>query len=121
MNIKLKKGIVSLLAVGALLGPTASTVFAAEANNAHGGSEVISSKAQAGLTSGNKDGGYWIRGKSGSMLVSKYKHYTKEGRASVVNGEGDYNTGNWEAPGSYSYASTDWTSAGTNKAYYDHS
>lgn len=120
MNIKLKKGIVSLLAVGALLVPTASSVFAAEANNAHGGSEVISAKTQAGLTSGNKAGGYWIRGKSGSMLVSKYKHYTNEGHASVVNGEGDDDYGDWKDPGEYSYASTEWTSTGTNKAYYDY-
>lgn len=120
MNIKLKKGIVSLLAVGALLVPTASSVFAAEANNAHGGSEVISAKTQAGLTSGNKAGGYWIRGKSGDQVVSKYKHYTKEGHASVINGIGDDDYGNWESPGSYSYAHADWTSEGTNKAYYDY-
>lgn len=120
MNINLKKGMVSLLAVGVLLAPTASSVFAAEANNAHGGYEVISAKTQAGITSGNKDGGYWIRGKSGNEVVSKYKHYKEEGHASVVNGEGDTDSGNWEAPGSYSYAHADWTSAGTNKAYYDH-
>lgn len=84
---------VSLLAAGVLLALTASA-FAAEANNALGGSEVISTKTQAGITSGSKDGGYWIRGKSGDQLVSKYKHYKEEGHASVVNGEGDTDEGN---------------------------
>ena len=119
MNINLKKGIVSLLAVGALLAPTASSVFAAEEQDVHGGSEVISAKTQAGLTSGKKDGGYWIRGKDGSMLVSKYKHYKTQGRASVTNGEGDYDDGGWKPVDVYSEASADWTSSGTNKAYYD--
>jgi len=120
MNINLKKGIVSLLAVGALLAPTASSVFAAEEQDVHGGYEVISAKTQAGVTSGKKAGGYWIRGKENAQVISRYKHYTKEGHASVINGEGDPDDGGWKSSGVYSKAEADWTSSGTNKAYYNY-
>ncbi len=68
--------------------------------------------------------GYWIRGQkhvSGkNQLVSEYKDYVGQGRASVVNGNGDTDDGGWKATNTYSYASEDWTFWGTNKAYYDY-
>ncbi|GIN12613.1 hypothetical protein J26TS2_24800 [Shouchella clausii] len=70
--------------------------------------------------SGNKDGGYWIRGKRDGQLVSEYKHYKKEGRASVTNGKGYHKDGGWKKPEKWSKASLKWTFTGTNKAYYDY-
>lgn len=76
------------------------------------------------VESGNKDGGYWIRGKKNiggtPNVYSKYKHYKEKGRASVVNGVGDTDDGGWKSPGAYSTAYKKWTSAGVNKTYYDH-
>ncbi|AOR25026.1 lactococcin 972 family bacteriocin [Clostridium taeniosporum] len=120
MNNKLKKGIVSLLAVGAILAPTTSTVFASEANSGNGGYEVISDKTQTGVKSSEKSGGYWIRGKKNGEVISKYKHYTEQGYASVINGEGDTDDGGWQPAGEWSPASAEWTFWGTNKSFYNH-
>src|SRR6478735_1754253 len=70
-------------------------------------------------TSGNMDGGYWIRGKRNGDVISEYKHYKKEGRASVTNGRGYHDDGGWKAKEKWSRASKDWTFRGINKAYYD--
>ena len=70
--------------------------------------------------------GYWIHGKkkiNGSDKVySKFKAYSpyKEGRASVVNGIGNDDDGGWKPAGNFSVAYVDWTSEGTNKAFYDY-
>ncbi|MGM7635342.1 lactococcin 972 family bacteriocin [Bacillus sp. Hm123] len=71
------------------------------------------------VTTGPYAGGYWIRGKDGSLLVSKFKHYKKQGRASVVNGKGRYDSGKWKPKNQFSRAKQIWTLTGTNKAYYD--
>lgn len=70
----------------------------------------------------NDDGtrvGYWIYGKRDGNVVSEYKVYVGEGRASVTNGEGYYDDGGWVGVESWSKAAKPWTSKGTNKAYYD--
>ncbi|MDP7978826.1 lactococcin 972 family bacteriocin [Bacillus sp. WLY-B-L8] len=130
MKKSMKKGIVGVIAAGMLAIPMASSTFAAEQSS--GKSEIVYENDQLkasktfdessvkGVTSGAKDGGYWIRGKKGNQVYSSYKHYTKYGRASVVNGEGDYEDGGWKPKNQYSTASLPWTSAGTNKAYYDY-
>ncbi|MDO5376045.1 MAG: lactococcin 972 family bacteriocin [Staphylococcus rostri] len=71
------------------------------------------------ITSGSKDGGYWIRGTNSTKVISKYKHYKKAGRASVVNKYGEYRDGGWKKAGVFSSAQVRKTSSG-NKAYYDH-
>ena len=71
----------------------------------------------------NDDGdrvGYWLHGKRDQKVVSEYKTYIGEGRASVTNGEGVYKDGGWVGVGQWSKASAKWTSAGTNKANYDY-
>lgn len=117
-NKNIKKGMVKFLAVGTIFTSLVATTAFATTNE---GYEVINGQARAGLTSGDKDGGYWIRGKSGTLLKSEYKHYKESGHASVVNGEGDYDEGEWEEANVFSKSKAGWTSSGTNKAYYDHS
>lgn len=94
-----------------------------EIENINGGYEIISDSDDlqlfAGITSGKKDGGYWIRGKRDGNVVSEYKHYTYKGRASVVNGKGKVDDGGWKPKNKYSKAKEKWTIKGTNKAYYD--
>lgn len=65
------------------------------------------------------DGGYWIRGTNSHYVVSKYKHYRRKARASVVNGNGKYFGTPWHKPGDLAIAQIHKTSYG-NKAYYDH-
>lgn len=94
------------------------------------GSNVMESgfslKAKSGyINEGDtKKGGYWIRGKKKigkiNYVYSSYKSYNNEGEASVVNGEGDYKSGGYQPPKTFSTAKLKWTSAGTNKAYYDY-
>jgi len=75
-----------------------------------------------GVTSGDMDGGYWIRGDKDingvKNVYSSYKHYTKQGAASVTNGEGDYVDGGFKPADVMSTANVKWTSSGTNKANY---
>lgn len=127
----LKKGIAGVIATGVLAIPIASSAFAAEQNSEK--SEVVYENDQlrasntydntnnisSFATSGEMDGGYWIRGKSGSNVLSNYKHYTKQGFASVTNGEGKYKDGGWKPKNVQSVATLPWTSKGTNKANYD--
>ena len=71
----------------------------------------------------NGDGtrvGYWIYGKRDGNVVSEYKTYVGEGRASVTNGEGYYDDGGWVGVEEWSKAAQPWTKKGTNKAYYDY-
>lgn len=70
--------------------------------------------------SDNTKVGYWIYGKRDGNVVSEYKVYVGEGRASVTNGEGYYDDGGWVEVESWSKAAQPWTSKGTNKAYYDY-
>lgn len=128
----LKKGIAGVIATGVLAIPMASSAFAAEQSSEK--SEVVYENDQlrasnthdtgimltAGITSGEKEGGYWIRGKKGSNVYSNYKHYTKQGHASVTTGEGDYKSGGWKSKNVESVAQLPWTSKGTNKANYDY-
>lgn len=91
-------------------------------------SEVSQSKSETalnkGITSGNVEGGYWIRGdkiiNKEKKVYSEYKHYKKEGHASVVNGTGNHKSGGWKKAGVYSKAYLKWTSKGTNETYYDY-
>ncbi|MDE6357491.1 MAG: hypothetical protein K2L15_02760 [Eubacteriales bacterium] len=99
-------------------------VFANTIEDYGKGSEIIDGRARGivgdGITSSEIGAGYWIRGKRGSQLVSEYKHYTGEGRASVTNGEGNYVDGGWKEANVFSKASTTWTFKGTNRANYDY-
>ncbi|OZT11109.1 hypothetical protein CHN50_18380 [Priestia aryabhattai] len=130
----MKKGIVGILSVGVLSIPLTTGAFAAQDSN--GNYEIVQQEdsltssfvadpkpsgsfSTLGVTSGKMDGGYWIRGKKDDNVYSSYKHYKKQGRASVVNGEGDVGDGGWKSAGTYSTAKKKWTSKGTNKAYYD--
>jgi len=119
MKNMLKKGLISLAAVGCI----AATVHASEVlEDKNGGYEVIGDGEFSimSVTSGAMDGGYWIRGKKDGNVYSSYKHYTKEGHASVVNGKGDYKSGGWKPKDVFSTAQLTWTSSGTNKAYYNY-
>ncbi|AVQ32795.1 hypothetical protein C7J88_00720 [Staphylococcus muscae] len=71
------------------------------------------------IAAGPVNGGYWIRGTNSAYVISRYKHYKKEARASVVNGIGGYNGTPWNKPGSLATAQLKKTKHG-NKAYYDH-
>ncbi|QKG86064.1 hypothetical protein GXN76_13365 [Kroppenstedtia pulmonis] len=53
-------------------------------------------------------------------VYSKYKHYTKEGRASVVNGLGEYDRSRYMPKDVFGEAREVWTIQGTNKAYYNY-
>lgn len=71
----------------------------------------------------NGDGtkvGYWIYGQRDDNVVSEYKVYVGEGRASVTNGEGYYDDGGWVGVEEWSKAAQPWTKKGVNKAYYDY-
>ena len=85
------------------------------------GSEVVENQRfKAGTTSSTMDGGYWTRGQSGSKVFSQYKHYTKLGRASTTNGEGQYHDGGWKEVNINSTSNLlTWTSKGINYANYD--
>ncbi|MCT4583807.1 MAG: hypothetical protein N4A54_02685 [Peptostreptococcaceae bacterium] len=64
---------------------------------------------------------YWIYGEKSGKVTSKAKAYKGYyGRASVTNGEGEYDDGDWKKAGKWSEASAPWTKAGTNKANYDY-
>lgn len=114
MKLTFKKSIVGLLTVATMLTP----VFAS-ATQENGGSETIGGAAKTGITSGAKDGGYWVRGKVEGKLKSSYKHYTQHGFASVTNGKGVYADGGWQNPDAFSNAKLiTWTFSGTNKSNY---
>ncbi len=71
----------------------------------------------------NKDGervGYWLSGKRDGNVISEYKPYIGEGKASVKNGLGVVDDGGWVEVGDWSKAEAEWTIRGTNKAYYDY-
>ncbi|MEQ6040981.1 lactococcin 972 family bacteriocin [Staphylococcus saccharolyticus] len=51
--------------------------------------------------------------------MSKYKHYTHQGHASVINGNGTHKSGEWKAKGHWSDAVLKRTKHG-NEAFYDH-
>ncbi|GFN35536.1 hypothetical protein [Tepidimicrobium xylanilyticum] len=71
----------------------------------------------------NKDGervGYWQAGKRSGEVISEYKPYIGEGKASVKNGLGVVDDGGWVTVGDWSRAAAKWTIRGINKAYYDY-
>ncbi|MFP7253678.1 hypothetical protein CHH91_03350 [Virgibacillus sp. 7505] len=132
---KFKKGLTGVLLAGVIVGGISGGVSASSNGiTENGNSEVI--KADQGVTesyvkdtqtgftinaeSGAISGGYWIRGKRDGRVVSEFKHYTKEGRASVTNGAGYHDDGGWKAQDVWSKADLDWSFWGTNKAYYDY-
>ena len=71
------------------------------------------------IDAGPVNGGYWIRGTNSTYVISKYKHYRKKARASVVNGRGEYNGTPWRNPNVLAVAQLKKTKHG-NKSYYDH-
>ncbi|MEQ5994446.1 lactococcin 972 family bacteriocin [Staphylococcus saccharolyticus] len=71
------------------------------------------------MQKGRKSGGYWIRGTTNKSVISKYKHYTHQGHASVINGNGTHKSGEWKAKGHWSDAVLKRTKHG-NEAFYDH-
>ncbi|WP_280739338.1 MULTISPECIES: bacteriocin [unclassified Enterococcus] len=82
-------------------------------------SSFVSENRLSRATDGAYDGGWWYRGKSGSLLVSEYKHYKKEGRASCRNGNSDYSDGGWNPVNHFSKANVSYSKSG-NKVYYDY-
>ncbi|PTM56819.1 lactococcin 972 family bacteriocin [Desmospora activa] len=141
MKAMIIKGALSLAVAAGLL----TTPFASAANaqgdptveSEGGGSEVINEdhdlvEGEVGnpdgispdIESGKMGGGYWIRGKKWegiAYVYSSYKHYTKQGHTSVVNGHGDYKSGGWKSKDVFSTAKLPWiTFNGTNKAYYNY-
>jgi hypothetical protein len=140
MKAMIKKGALSLAVAGLLTTPFASAANAGgdpAVESENGGVETITesygliegdvrdnSGISTAVDSGPISGGYWIRGKKRINLVahvySSYKHYTKSGHASVVNGNGDYHSGGWKPKDVFSTAKLVWTTWGTNKAYYNY-
>lgn len=68
---------------------------------------------------GPMDGGWWTRGKNGNNLISEYKHYMKQGRASCRNGNGTFSDGGWQSAGVWSKSKVGYTLFGGNIVYYD--
>lgn len=64
--------------------------------------------------------GFWLYGQREQELISEYKVYIGAGRASCLNGRGYYADGGWVSVDEWSKAELEWTSEGTNKAYYDY-
>lgn len=92
-------------------------------NTKNGGEEIINPYQKA-VTSGDMDKGtdnhgYWIRGTRDDLVISEYKNYKKEGRGSVVNGDGHYRDGGWKPKDTFSKASAYKAFWGGNKAYYN--
>ncbi|MCR6108956.1 hypothetical protein HXA35_01165 [Bacillus sp. A301a_S52] len=143
MKSMVTKGVLSLTVVGLLVSPVGEVkaAWSPVVEPEGGGVEIITDSyglvesevpdyegesdafTIQKVESGKKAGGYWIRGKKKindeNKVYSKYKHYKKEGRASVVNGLGDTATGKWQPKDEYSVAHRKWTFRGTNKAYYN--
>lgn len=71
------------------------------------------------ITSGYASGGFWIRGTKGNLAISEYKHYKRQGKASVINKRGKFNDGGWRNKGVFSKARVKKTLTG-NKAFYDY-
>lgn len=71
------------------------------------------------ITSGYAGGGFWIRGTRGNLAISEYKHYKRQGKASVINNRGNFNDGGWRSKGVFSKARVKKTLTG-NKAFYDY-
>lgn len=71
------------------------------------------------ITSGYASGGYWIRGTRGNLAISEYKHYKRQGKASVINKRGKFNDGGWRNKGVFSKARVKKTLTG-NEAFYDY-
>ncbi|MGV3041678.1 lactococcin 972 family bacteriocin [Staphylococcus rostri] len=71
------------------------------------------------IETGPISGGYWIRGTNSYYVISKYKHYKRSGKASVVNKYGEFRNGGWKRPDVFSSAKVRKTFGG-NKAYYNH-
>lgn len=109
---------------------TSGTLFASSYNNIDTQSTVVN--ADTRITSGyiecNSSGkdchGYWIRGKktdtNPDQVYSSYKDYKGQGYASVVDGNGNTSNGGWKDTNVYSTAHLKWTTAGTNKAFYNY-
>lgn len=133
----MKKLLIGILAITCILGSTLTSF--ADINKVvvyNGGGYVVVEEndsinenefSRTGVSSGyvydssDKKAGYWIRGKKDDLVISKMKAYSPyEGRASVVNGEGDDDDGGWKPTGIYSKASAIWTKSGINKAFYDY-
>ena len=95
MNLK-KIG--AILTIGGMVISGSYATLSYADNEIGHGSEIITEQVTRKITSGNYDGGYWIRGKSDSnKVVSKYKHYTaSKWRASTTNGTGSYHDGGLE-------------------------
>lgn len=71
------------------------------------------------IAAGPVNGGYWIRGTNSAYVISKYKHYKRKARASVVNGKGEFYGTPWRNPNVLAVAQLKKTKHG-NKSYYDH-
>ena len=125
MNLK-KIG--AILTIGGMVISWSYATLSYADNEIGHGSEIITEQVTRKITSGNYDGGYWIRGKSDSNKVgSKYKHDTaSKWRASTTNGTGSYHDGGWKTPDKNDNRSLSvsekltWTSSGVNKANYDY-
>ena len=125
MNLK-KIG--AILTIGGMVISGSYATLSYADNEIGHGSQIITEQVTRKITSGNYDGGYWIRGKSDSnKVVSKYKHYTaSKWRASTTNGTGSYHDGGWKTPDKNDNRSLSvsekltWTSSGVNKANYDY-
>lgn len=108
-----------------------STSFAATSEVSFKGTEIIGEsdflkstyvedQKLARYEDGAMDGGWWTRGKNGNRLISEYKHYTKQGRASCRNGNGTFSDGGWNPVGYWSKSSVGYTVLGGNNVYYDY-
>ncbi|MFV0498550.1 MAG: hypothetical protein ACK5NF_00725 [Bacilli bacterium] len=77
--------------------------------------------SNAGISRGDYDGGYWVRGVSGSSLQSKYTTYRsgKQGVASTTDGRGQYVSGGWKARYKQSNGSQYTSIWYGNKMYYN--
>lgn len=132
MKKVLSLALVSLLAIG-----LTSVSFANESSHGHG-EVVVGYKHQLrdvqddwgtlsqGVSNkyikdniGNRVG-FWLYGERDNEVISEYKAYIGEGRASVLNGNGDYDDGGWVKAENWSKASRAWSSKGTNHSYYDY-
>lgn len=115
----MNKFVKTSMIIATLLLTTASTALAtASLNDRHSGSEVVSETTR--YEDGPMAGGWWTRGKSGSNLISEYKHYTKEGRGSCRNGNATFSDGGWKPAETWSKSKVGYALLGGNKVYYDY-
>ena len=112
-----KKGVIAGIATLAMCMSIGSTAFANV--DIHGGVEEFNNTSVKKVIEGEVGGGWWIRGIGKFNVESKYKNYSKQGRASTINRVGNEKIGHWMNAGYFSNGSQSLGfGTQTARAYY---